>query len=154
MTLETSTYLALLEQRIALLGSLATSLLSAREGLVCLDLHGLEQRILEQQKLCLDIHSLDAGIDRIQKQCAAQLGLLSTSSGKTVLARLPSPEGNRIEVVLTRLHQAQSTVKKLNREHQLLLRRSRRTVGALLNSYHSFALTYHQPRPLLPAGRP
>jgi hypothetical protein len=34
---------------------------------------------------------------------------------------------------------------QLNDEHQALLRRSRRTVSALLNSYHSFAMTYSNP---------
>jgi hypothetical protein len=44
-----------------------------------------------------------------------------------------------------RLSEIQSTVKQLNDAHQVLLRRSRRTVGALLNSYHSFAATYSDP---------
>jgi hypothetical protein len=142
MNKETAHYLDLLEARIALLGSLANSLVLAREGVVSLDIDGLERRIHEQEKLCGEIRAVDARIDRIQKECAARL---EVSRGTLVSATL-EPDTARLHDTLARLQQVQCSVKKLNNEHQALLRRSRRTVGALLNSYHSFALTYSEPR--------
>jgi hypothetical protein len=142
MNTEISQYLVLLEQRIALLGSLANSLTAARTGIVALDINGLEERIQEQEKLCVTIQTLDAQIDRIQKDCADQMGLSKASS---TLAPILDSSSIRLRETLARLNQVQSVVKKLNAEHQLLLRRSRRTVCALLNSYHSFALTYNEP---------
>jgi FlgN protein len=141
MNTETTQYLVLLERRITLLGSLASSLAAARTGIVALDIDGLEQRIHEQEKLCVNIQTLDAQIDRLQRGCAAQMGLTTAST-----AVAPAVDGSmRLRETLARLSQVQSVVKKLNTEHQLLLRRSRRTVCALLNSYHSFALTYGEP---------
>jgi FlgN protein len=141
MTPETSQYLELLEQRIVLLGSLASSLVSARVGIVSLDIDGLEQRIREQERLCVDIRSLDAEIDAIQKKCANHLGLTATTS----MGQTTRPDAVRLQETLARLNQAQLSLKKLNSAHQILLRRSRRTVGSLLNSYHSFAMTYTEP---------
>lgn len=141
MNTRATQYLALLEQRITLLGSLAGSLAAARTGIVALDIDGLEQRIREQESLCVSIQTLDAQIDRIQRDCAAQMRLTAASD-----AVAPAEDGSvRLRETLARLSQVQSIVKKLNIEHQLLLRRSRRTVCALLNSYHSFALTYGEP---------
>jgi outer membrane murein-binding lipoprotein Lpp len=142
MNTETSQYLALLEQRITLLASLANSLAAARTGIVALDINGLEERIQEQEKLCVNIQTLDAQIDRIQTDCATNMGLTAATAALTPILDSGSV---RLRETLARLNQVQSVVKKLNAEHQLLLRRSRRTVCALLNSYHSFALTYSEP---------
>jgi hypothetical protein len=142
MNTEISQYLVLLEQRIGLLGSLASSLAAARTGIVALDINGLEGRIQEQEKLCVNIQSLDAQIDRIQRDCSTQMALTAPS---TTLVPLLDCGSLRLQETLARLSQIQSVVKKLNTEHQHLLRRSRRTVSALLNSYHSFALTYSEP---------
>jgi hypothetical protein len=109
---------------------------------VALDIDGLEQRIQEQQNLCLNIQTLDAQIDRIQSDCAAHMGLTAASAGH---APVLDSGSIRLRETLARLSQVQAVVKKLNTEHQLLLHRSRLTVCALLNSYHSFALTYSDP---------
>jgi hypothetical protein len=138
---ETTRYLELLEQRIALLGSLADALMAARADVVSLDLDGLEARIADQERLCGEIRSLDAHIDRVQRQCAAHLAV-GPAESTTVAADHGNP---RLRETLDRLNEAQAGVKQLNDTHQVLLRRSRRTVGALLNSYHSFATTYSDP---------
>jgi hypothetical protein len=141
VTSETTRYLELLEQRIALLGSLAESLVAARTDVVSLDINGLESRITSQERLCSDIRSLDAQIDRLQRQCAAQLGVPS----EKILTPGAHSDGQRMREILSRLQAAQTSVKQLNDAHQALLRRSRRTVGALINSLHSFAMTYSDP---------
>jgi uncharacterized coiled-coil protein SlyX len=136
MSADTSRYLDLLERRLALLGSLASALAAARTDVVALDITGLESRIADQEKLCAEIRSLDAHLDRVQQQCATH-----------AVAPAPASDSNslRCRETLARLAQAQATVKRLNDEHRALLRRSRRTVNALLNSYHSFAMTYANP---------
>jgi hypothetical protein len=146
---EATRYLELLEQRIVLLGSLSDALLASRTDVVSFDLDGLEARIADQDRLCGEIRSLDALIDQLQLQCAAHL-----SVGPDKFATdTPTPDNRRLHETLDRLHKAQVRVKQLNDAHQILLRRSRRTVGALLNSYHSFALTYSDPSSVrAPAG--
>jgi hypothetical protein len=138
---ETLRYLELLEQRIALLGNLAQSLSAATTGLVSFDLDSMESRIAEQERLCIDIRALDGEIDGVQRQCAAHL----TASPNKIPRAAPDPAALRLRETMDRLGKIQSTVKHLNDAHQVLLRRSRRTVGALLNSYHSFAMTYADP---------
>ena len=139
MNADSHRYLDLLEQRITLLGALAAALTSAQADVVGFDMDGLEARIVGQQRLCSQISALDPELDRVQLQCAAHLNL---SSAQTAVA--PS-ETSRIPEALARLRAVQSRVRELNAAHQALLRRSRRTVAALLNSYHSFAMTYADP---------
>jgi hypothetical protein len=138
---ETTRYLELLEQRIVLLGSLSQAFLAARTDVVAFDLDGLETRIADQERLCVEIRSLDTSVDRLRLQCAAQLG----ASPDRPATETPNRDNRRLRETLDRLHTAQVRVKQQNDAHQILLRRSRRTVSALLNSYHSFALTYSDP---------
>jgi hypothetical protein len=134
---QTQRYLDLLEQRIALLGSLAEALVSARSSIAGFDIDGLEARIAGQQRLCADISALDSEIDRVQRHCAQQVAAAGTKTA--------SSENSRMRETLARLHAVQSSVQQLNDAHKILLQRSRRTVGALLNSYHTFAATYADP---------
>lgn len=138
---DTQPYLELLEQRISLLGSLAMSLSAASTGLISFDLDSIESRLAEQERLCVEIQALDKKMDRVQRQCAAQL----QAAPNLVSSTAQDPDSNRLRETADRLGKIQSTVKQLNNAHQILLRRSRRTVGALLNSYHSFAMTYAEP---------
>jgi hypothetical protein len=140
VTADTNHFLDLLERRILLLDSLAAALTAARADVVAFDLDGLESRIADQEHLCADIRSLDASIDRVQNQCATQLG----AAGQSAPATSPN-DTIRMHNTLSRLREAQISVKHLNDAHQHLLRRSRRTVLALLNSYRTFALTYSDP---------
>ncbi|HTT34027.1 MAG TPA: flagellar export chaperone FlgN [Methylomirabilota bacterium] len=137
MNPDTQRYLELLEQRISLLGSLAESLSAASKGFASFDFDTIEASITQQEKLCAAIRSLGPELDRVQQHCKAQLSLAPQTGSDS--GRL------RLRETIARLNEIQSTVKRLNEAHQLLLRRSRRTVGALLNSYHSFAMTYSNP---------
>ena len=136
MSADAARYLDLLERRLGLLGSLASALTAARTDIVSLDIAGLESRIADQEKLCAEIHSLDTHLDRVQQQCVTHAVAPAPAS---------NPNSARCREILARLAQAQATVKRLNDEHRALLRRSRRTVHALLNSYRSFAMTYANP---------
>ena len=141
MTSNVTRYLELLDQRTALLNSLAVALVAASGNVVSLDIDGLQSRIVDQERLCVDIRSLDVQIDRVQRQCAVQLSVppeKSLTSGSTL-------DDQRLRETVLRLRSTQARVQQLNDSHQALLRRSRRTVGALLNSIHSFAMTYAEP---------
>jgi hypothetical protein len=141
MSADSTRFLELLEQRLALLGSLAAALTAARTDIVSLDITGLEARIAKQEELCTQIRSLDSQLDRVQLQCATHMNPFSIHpAGSTA-----DPAAVRCRETIDRLSRVQATVKQLNRQHQSLLRRSRRTVSALLNSYHSFAMTYSNP---------
>jgi flagellar biosynthesis anti-sigma factor FlgM len=134
---ETSRLLDLLEQRICLLTSVAEALQAARADVVQLDINGLEERIQTQERLCAEIVSLDRRIDTIQQHCRTRM-----NHGKS------TPEegvSDRLRETLDRLNRVQMNVKTLNEQHRILLARSRRTVGALLNSWQSFAATYSNP---------
>jgi flagellar biosynthesis/type III secretory pathway chaperone len=134
---ETSRLLDLLEQRLCLLTSVAEALQAARADVVQLDINGLEERIQTQERLCAEIVSLDRRIDTIQQHCRTRM-----NHGKS------TPEegvSDRLRETLDRLNRVQMNVKTLNEQHRILLARSRRTVGALLNSWQSFAATYSNP---------
>jgi len=149
MSADTARYLQLLEERLALLGSLTTALAAARTDIVSLDINGLEARIAEQERLCAEIRSLDTQLDRVQRQCAAHIHVqpaaLVPSQPPPTIGSASHSDFIRCRETLDRLNRVQATVKLLNAEHQALLRRSRRTVSALLHSYHSFSLTYSNP---------
>ena len=132
-------YFELLEQRIALLSGLAEALSAARLDVVSFDITGLEHCIAEQARLCIRIRSVDSELDRVQRRCATLLSFASPSHG------LSNSDIQRFRDIAGRLNAVQSTVKKLNTTHQILLRRSRRTANALLSSYQSFAETYSDP---------
>jgi flagellar biosynthesis/type III secretory pathway chaperone len=141
VTQETTRFLELLERRIALLGLLGEALAAARADVCSLDIDSLQARIAQQEKLCREIRALDSQLDRVQRQCSTQIGAPSDRA----LGPNANPDSARLRETLQRLYQAQASVKQLNDAHQALLRRSRRTVNALLHSYHSFAMTYSNP---------
>jgi hypothetical protein len=51
----------------------------------------------------------------------------------------------RLAEIRAKMQATQNRVKELNATHQLLLRRCRRTAGALLNMYAKFEVTYAKP---------
>jgi len=136
MNQEEASYLELLEQRIALFDLLSASLLAARQAMVAVDIDGLESRITQQQEIYADIQKLDGEIERLQYQCAAHLRMHGGVE--------PLSHTAELEEVLHRLHQAQARVKELNAAHQAMVKRSSRTVTALLNSLNTFEGLYRK----------
>ena len=141
MSADTTRYLDLLEQRIVLLGSLANALVSAGASISACDIDGLEARIATQQQLCAEISTLDSQIESVQRHCAERVALPRVNG----ISLTGAPENSPMRQTLARLQAVQSSVKQLNDAHKILLQRSRRTVGALLNTYHTFAMTYADP---------
>jgi hypothetical protein len=134
MSEQNAAYLALLEKRIELLHSLSSALLASRSAMAAFDINGLESRIAQQRMLCAEIQVLDQHIECLQYQCAAHL---RPHGAEQIVVK-----SSQLEVALNRLHQAQKAVSDLNKAHQALVARSRRTVSALLNSLHTFEGNY------------
>lgn len=140
MNNETQRYLEMLDRRIGLLGGLAESFVAVRADIISLDVNGLEERIAQQEQLCRQVGALDGQLDKLQYACATSLrapGAKSGSEREAVATRL-AETGERMK-------SAQGRVKQLNATHQELLRRCRRTTGALLNLYATFEATYAEP---------
>jgi hypothetical protein len=91
------------------------------------DLEGLERRISEQQKFCTEIALLDRQVDLVR-----------------LCADLAGSEDENLSNALGLLREAQARVKLLNDRHQVLLRRSHRTVNALMRSYQTFAANLYE----------
>jgi hypothetical protein len=143
MNNETQRYLELLDQRIALLETLAKSLVDARQDVVGLDVNGLEARIAQQERLCEQVGALDGQLNGFAKQCLSTL----PSEGAHQLQGKMENVGirKRLAEIHAKMQATQNRVKELNATHQLLLRRCRRTAGALLNVYAKFEVTYAKP---------
>ena len=147
MNNQTQRYLELLDQRIALLETLAKSLVDAWRDVVALDVNGLEARIAQQERLCDRVGALDGQLSGFAKQC---LGLLQSEVQAEGTNQLQSQIENadtraRLADIRAKMQATQNRVKELNATHQLLLRRCRRTAGALLNMYAKFEVTYAEP---------
>ena len=145
MTTAAAPLLQLIEQRTALLAALAETFAAARLDVVRFDVSSLERRISEQDRLCSQIRSVDSTLDQMQRRCSAYLAAEQRDNSLTV-----KQDNQKLRDALQRLQSIQETVKGLNDAHQLLLRRSRRTVSALLQSYQSLAqdaapVTYSDP---------
>lgn len=131
MTVRHEHYFELLERRLALLGELAAALRDSTDALVRLDIERIDQTVGDQERLCGEILSLDRGLDSLQRKCAAGLDTRG--------------EGGRLEALLGRVAEAQAEVRQLNKRHAALVRRSRRTLDAMLNFLRSAAPTYANP---------
>lgn len=136
-------FLGLLEKKARLLERLGNALRAARTDLAAFDLAAIEEGIGEQERLCGQIHALDAELSAVRRRHAGQMQpgepLLGLPGGK--------PEEERMRPALERLARTQAEVQALNRSHEDLLRKSKRTVNVLLNSFNAFAMNYAAPVP-------
>jgi hypothetical protein len=150
---ENEHYLRLLERRLALLDSLTKTLADSRADFVALNLDAMHTRIGDQQRFCAQIQALDGDITSAQMRCAKWCSQRPRASeiwwpeldGDDAVA------GERIRAAMQRIAAAQAELKRLNDTHRALLRRSRRTVGILLNLFQSYAPTYAE-QPAAHAG--
>ncbi|MGD0963639.1 MAG: flagellar export chaperone FlgN [Candidatus Acidiferrales bacterium] len=149
MNAESKRYGELLERRLALLDSLSKALTESRADFIALDLEAMRRRIREQEQFCQQIRALDADITQAQMHCAKLAGVPpvtdqihwpQTDGGNAAPADPASLE--KIREVMRRVAAAQDQLKRLNNDHQAMLRRSRRTVHVLINLFQSHAPTY------------
>jgi len=98
--------LDLLEQRIALLGSLADALVSAGASISAFDIDGLEARIITQQQLC----AKSARSIRESMRCSATVPSRLRHRVQTKSALRQTPENSPMRQTLKRLQAIQSSV--------------------------------------------
>jgi hypothetical protein len=144
---ESAQYLGLLERRLGLLDGLSKALVDSRGDFISLDMEAVHKRISEQEQFCRQIQSLDTEITRAQVHCA-EASRAKPCANAIFWPGSPDEEAatsDRIRAAMERVAAAQSELKRLNNAHQAMLRRSRRTVNALLNLFQSYAPTYSEP---------
>jgi hypothetical protein len=118
-------FVSLLDRRTGLLQLLITSLRTVRDAVVTFDVRRLEAGIAEEQDLCSRIRLLDADIEKARQS--------------------RDDTDPRMRGAFERMIDAATLTHQLNHAQRSLLRHSRRTVDALMNSYRMFALTYADP---------
>lgn len=136
MTMGPNDYFELLNRRLTLLDKLAGELQTSNEALVRLDLEEMHRQVDRQEGLCREIQSLDRSLDELQKKCGAEIRPDGASDDERLA----------LNQMLGRVAEAQAGVRVLNRKHAALLRRSRRTLDAMLNFVRSTSPTYSDPR--------
>ena len=153
MNKESTQYLGLLERRLGLLDHLSRALADSRSDFISLDMEAVHKRISDQEQFCKQIQSLDAEITRAQVRCA-EASRAKPRANAIFWPGSPNEDAatsERIRTTMERVAAAQSELRRLNDAHQAMLRRSRRTVNALLNLFQSYAPTYSEPASL-PVG--
>jgi len=138
VNVETNRLLDLLERRISLLESLGMALQAANTDIVRFDISGLERRIHDQERLCDELQRLNSDIESVQVRCVERVREKENSAQG-------DPSEQKVFALVARLGQTQTKVRHLNEQHRELLRRSRRTVNALVNSFQNFTITYSNP---------
>ena len=144
---ESERYLALLEKRLSLLEALSKTLASCRNDFIAMDLESVQNRIQEQESFCSEIQNLDKHITNAQIRCANLTGV-SPRTNEIFWPGAAAPDDGfrgRIRETMQRVAAAQTELKRLNDAHQAMLRRSRATVGVLINFLQSYAPSYAVP---------
>lgn len=124
---DTNTISALLGERLKLLDSLAVELRACSNAMVTLDLDGIHRRVAQQERVCQQIRSVDREIDVLQQRWSTQERSEALPSVKDLLGRIST---------------AQTEVRRLNSAHAALLRRSRRTLRAMMNFVNFYGGRY------------
>jgi len=140
---EVQRYLELLERRLATLRLLAAGLDEARSAFTDLNLEAMHQHIAHQENLCAEIRLLDTELRALKETLAGEPHADRPASEFEALARELDPASARhLQLLLSGLTAIQSDVRRLNRVHTELLRRSRRSVNVLLNFLANYTGTY------------
>ncbi len=127
MTDDPSTICDLLSERLKLLDSLAVELRACSNAMVALDLDGIHHRVAQQEQICGQIRSVDREIEFLQQRWSAAEREQAVPAAKDLLTRISS---------------AQTEVRRLNTAHSALLRRSRRTLRAMMNFVNFYGGRY------------
>jgi len=147
MKTDSERYLSLLEKRLGLLEDLSKTMAACRTDFIAMDLESMQSRIQEQERFCSEIQNLDKHITNAQIRCADLTGISPRTNEIFWPATSDSDDGlgDRIRETMQRVAAAQTELKRLNGAHQAMLRRSRTTVGVLINFLQSYAPSYSVP---------
>lgn len=148
MKREVQRYFELLDRRLSALRSLAITLQESRAAFTELNLETIHRHNAQQQNLCTEIRFLDQELAAMREKVADEIGL---EGGRSDLR--PDPEvRQRARFLLGRLSAIQADVRRLNRVHGELVRRSRRSVNVLINLVATCRGAY-PPSPTVPPAR-
>lgn len=136
---DTSTICGLLGERLRLLDSLAVELRACSNAMVALDLDGIHHRVAQQEQICQQIRSVDREIGVLQQRWSAGEKEQALPAAKDLLGRISC---------------AQAEVRRLNSAHAALLRRSRRTLRAMMNFVNFYGGRYEVNRETAVAATP
>jgi len=153
MEREIDRYLNLLERRLDTLRQLATQLKASQEAYTAMDLDRITYYINYQENLCSEIRSFDDQIRQLHKSlCDALHQELDLAAPDSLMAHLDERAQRRLKVVTQGLANIQADVKRLNRIQAELLKRSRRSINALINLMSQYTCRFELQPALVPAG--
>jgi hypothetical protein len=140
---ETRMYIELLKRRIASLRLIAKELRDCRESFVSMNLESTREHISYQQGLCSEIRFLDQDLGVLRRQIAQAAGLDPDGLDESAFVSVfDSASALELRQVLRELAAVQKAVRRLNRVHSGLLKRSRRSINVLINVMASYMGTY------------
>ena len=144
---EAARYLYLIERRLALVRELRDVLVKSREAIVAMNLEETDRRTAEQERLCAQIRAVDANLAAAQAQRAQQPGRAKQLGLSWVSSQADDPAiVTKIREAMAALGELQIEVRKINAVNRSLIRRSSRTLNALVNFVNRFAPTYSDPK--------
>ena len=152
---EDARYLHLIERRLALVRELRDVLLKSRDAIVSMNLEETDRRTCEQERLCAQIRVTDANLAAAQSARAQQSGRPKQLGLSWISTQADDPAIiAKIRESMGALGELRIEVRKINAINRSLIRRSSRTLNALVNFVNGFAPTYSDPKAALqPRGR-
>jgi len=141
MNCETSSNLDLLEQQLAVMRSLATSLEQSQKFILTLDSPQLERHVAQQQDLCRQWRELQ-GVAVSTPRSGAYLPapIAHETPGTTV------PSSERRSALVQEVSQVERQIRHLNRVHAALLKYMHRSMTVLANLLSVSDHTYARPK--------
>ncbi len=153
MEREIDRYLNLLEMRLDTLRRLAVQLRESQDAYTAMDLDRINYYINYQENLCNQIRSFDTQIRDLHKNLCDALHMeLGAGPEQTLMSSLDESSQRRLKVVTQGLANIQADVKRLNRVQAELLKRSKRSINALINLMSQYTCRFELQPVLVPAG--
>ena len=153
MQREINHYLNLLERRLDRLRCLGMQLKESQAAFTAMDLDRITYYIDYQENLCNEIRSLDDQIRELNKRlCVAIPTGINLLAPDSLLSHLDEGSGRKLRIVMQGLANIQAEVKRLNRVQSDLLKRSKRSINALINVMAQYTCRFELYPTLVPAG--
>lgn len=157
MEREIERYFDLLRQRLDALQQMAGTLHEGQGAFSSFDMTAIQRSIAQQENLCTELRYIDREQRVLQDRFASAFQLDRNCSDLSAVAdRLQPATAAHLRSLLDLIGNAQSEVRRLNRVHGALLRRSRRTVNILMNLLSGYSTATYLPgsTALPPASAP
>jgi hypothetical protein len=143
MNREISVYASLLEKRAQMLRAVSAALQNSQNAVVELNLAQIYRHTAEQENLCAGLQKLDQEIRTVRQAIAVLLRAGgSDQNPKRLLREVDETVADRLRLAVDELAAVQAEVRRLNRVQSGLLRRSRKSIGAMTNFMADCLETY------------